>query len=208
MAGIECPECGTYANFLQLQKWQIPEGSHFSRIYYGTQAESSFVALQCSNEDCAFVIAGITQFDKVQDHWPKSTVSAAPIEDVPDHIARAAEEVHLDLGHQLFRSAAMLARAVVEAVAKELGHTNGNLKSKVDAMTQAGSIRPHISEGAHEVRHLGNDMAHGDFIDPVAEEDATLIVTLMDEILDEVFQSPARVDRARQNRLAKKQPSP
>ena len=36
-------------------------------------------------------------------------------------------------------------------------------------------------------------MAHGDFIEPVTDEDTNLMIGLMGEILDEVFQSPARI---------------
>jgi hypothetical protein len=64
-------------------------------------------------------------------------------------------------------------------------------------------IREQISVGAHEVRHLGNDMAHGDFVTQVNREDAELILTLMSEVLAEVYQSPARVAKAKSARAAK-----
>jgi hypothetical protein len=38
-----------------------------------------------------------------------------------------------------------------------------------------------VRDGAHEVRHLGNEMAHGDFVEPVDGEDAELVLQLMDE---------------------------
>jgi len=47
-------------------------------------------------------------------------------------------------------------------------------------------------------------MAHGDFIDPVTEEDSALALELMAEVLEEVFQSPARVARARAAREARR----
>jgi hypothetical protein len=44
---------------------------------------------------------------------------------------------------------------------------------------------------ADGIRDYGNEMAHGDFTDPVAGADSALIIQLMGEILDEVYQSPA-----------------
>jgi hypothetical protein len=71
-------------------------------------------------------------------------------------------------------------------------------------MFDANLIRAHVRDGAHEVRYLGNDMAHGDFVDSVSTEDSELVLTLMDEVLLEVFQSPARVKRRRDARMAGK----
>lgn len=99
----------------------------------------------------------------------------------------------------------MLARAVIEATAKEKGITEGALFKKIEALQAASHIRPHIREGAHKVRLLGNDMAHGDFVEEVDAADAELVLALMDEVLSEVFQSPAKVAKARQVREGKKQ---
>ena len=63
-------------------------------------------------------------------------------------------------------------------------------------------IRAQVRDAAHEVRFSGNEVAHGDLVDtPLPREDAEEILGLMDEILDEVFQSPARVRERKQKRL-------
>jgi hypothetical protein len=95
---------------------------------------------------------------------------------------------------------------VVEATAKELGIDIKGIFPKIEEMYEKGKIREHIRDGAHEIRHLGNDMAHGDFVVPVTEGEADLTLTLMSEVLDEVFQSPARVDKARKAREARVKP--
>ena len=97
----------------------------------------------------------------------------------------------------------LLARSVIEATAKDKGMTTGTLVTKIDAMYEARLIREDIRDGAHEVRYLANDAAHGDFADPVPQTDAELILTSMDEVLEEVYQSPARVARRRAARLGK-----
>jgi len=102
-----------------------------------------------------------------------------------------------------YRGAVLLARSVIEATAKDKGMTTGTLVTKIDEMYEKRLIREDIRDGAHEVRYLANDAAHGDFADPVPQTDAELILTLMDEVLEEVYQSPARVARRRAARLEK-----
>jgi hypothetical protein len=128
--------------------------------------------------------------------------------DVPPHIASTASEAYQCLDIYARRAAVQLARSVIEAAAKDKGITQGTLASKIDRMFEQGLIRQYIQEGAHEVRHLGNEMAHGDFVEPVSVEDADLVLTLMSEVLEEVYQSPARVVRARAARESRGKAAP
>ena len=123
--------------------------------------------------------------------------------DVPEHIAGAASEAYKCLSIGATRGAASLARAVIEATAKDRGITNGQVYDKIEEMFAESLIRS-MCDAAHEVRHLGNDAAHGDFVHPVSDQAAEEVLGLMSEVLDEVFQSPARVARQRAARLAKK----
>ncbi|WP_245178531.1 DUF4145 domain-containing protein [Streptomyces montanisoli] len=128
--------------------------------------------------------------------------------DVPVEIASLAIEAHDSLSVNAGRGAVVLARAVIEATAKDKGIGSGNLYSKIDQMHTSGLIREHIKEAAHEVRLGGNDVAHGDILSgPFSYEETAEILTLMDEVLLEVYQSPARVERARQQRLNRQQSS-
>ncbi len=128
--------------------------------------------------------------------------------DVPVEIASLAMEAHDCLSVNAGRGAVILARAVIEATAKDKGITNGNLYAKIGQLHTSGLIREHIKEAAHEVRMGGNDVAHGDILSgPFSYEETAEILTLMDEVLLEVYQSPARVERARQQRLNRQQGS-
>ena len=122
--------------------------------------------------------------------------------DVPAEIAQAASEAHRCM-QVSGRAAVLMARSVIEATAKDRGITKGKLIDKIDALSEM--VRPHVRDGAHEVRLLGNDMAHGDFTQYVSSEDANLVLTLMDEVLHDVYQSPARVAQAQAARDARKQ---
>ncbi|MGR6972998.1 DUF4145 domain-containing protein [Streptomyces cynarae] len=96
-----------------------------------------------------------------------------------------------------------MARAVAEATAKEKGISANGISNKIDKLYEQNLIREHVKEAAHEVRFGGNSVAHGD-LDDLTKEETDEILGLMREILEEVFQSPARVQRRRQKRLARK----
>jgi len=139
----------------------------------------------------------------VTTQWSPVNTRGKQYPDVPAEIAAAASEAHVCMAVEAYRGAVILARSVIEATAKDKGKTTGNLMAKIDAMYEARLIREDIKDGAHEVRLLANDAAHGDFAEPVPQADAELILTLMDEVLEEVYQSPARVARRRAARLGK-----
>lgn len=85
------------------------------------------------------------------------------------------------------------------------GITTGNLRSKIEEMANQQLIRPHIKAVADGIRDYGNEMAHGDFADPVAGADSALIIKLMGKILQEVYESPARLARVQQAVSARRQ---
>ena len=113
--------------------------------------------------------------------------------DVPDAVAAAATEATLCLSVGAYRATSVLARAVLEAIGKDQGFTMQGIKPKIEAMFEAGLIRQKIADAATVVRDLGNDMAHGDFIDPVTEEEAKRAIALMKMVLQEVYQEDALI---------------
>ncbi|MFF2306013.1 DUF4145 domain-containing protein [Streptomyces sp. NPDC058128] len=136
--------------------------------------------------------------------WEPTEIRRPTYPDVPAQIAATASEAHACLSIQAYRGAVALARAVVEATAKHHGITQGQLVTKIDRMHAEGLIREITREVAHEIRHGGNEIAHGDLADePMPSEDAEAIVEFMDAILQEVYQGPARMrdlQRRRQER--------
>jgi hypothetical protein len=130
--------------------------------------------------------------------WRPRASDTKDYPDVPDHLAEAATEAFEchSVGH--YRAAILLARSVIEATAKNKGITSGVLHAKIEEMGNQNLIRPHIKAVAHGIRDYGNDMAHGDFVAPVSAEESALVVQLMGEILDEVYQSPARLAAVQQ----------
>ncbi len=144
-------------------------------------------------------------FDNTRDEnfeWFPRIGSAPDFPDVPEHIAQAAKEAHSSFSINARMAAILMARTVVEATAKDKGITKGNLIAKIDEMAKANIIRDDTKDAAHEIRHLGNDMAHGDIADLPDSEDVQDVLALMDEVLNEVFQGPAKTARLRARRSA------
>lgn len=98
-----------------------------------------------------------------------------------------------------------MARTTIEASAKAKGITSGNLVHKVDELFNQQLIYEHVRGAAHEIRHVGNDAAHGDLVDdPLTEKEALDVLGLMDMVLDGVFIAPAKTAAHAQARLARK----
>jgi hypothetical protein len=139
---------------------------------------------------------------------PPRVIPVKVFADVPAAIAAAASEAYkCRQACNASRAAIILARSVIEATAKDKGITNGLLTSKINQLYDQRLIRPDVRDGAHEIRHFGNDMAHGDFVQDVSLEEADLVLALMEAVLTDVYQSSAQVARARPPANEGKQPS-
>ena len=132
--------------------------------------------------------------------WP-TAIHRRAYPDVPEAIASAASEAHQALGALAPRAAVAMARATVEATAKQKQITGRNLQTKIENMTAAGLISDAMKEAADEIRFAGNEAAHGDLVDePISVDDAAEVVKLMDAMLERIYQEPARVAQIRANR--------
>jgi uncharacterized protein DUF4145 len=137
--------------------------------------------------------------------WTPHVVRGKDFPDVPGHIASAADEAYKCRSIDALRGSILLARGVVEATAKERGVEKGRLYDKIEALHAQGDIRGFTKDAAHELRFLGNDMAHGDFVNEVDSDDADAVLDVMAEILSEVYQGPARVNRMKAKRQGQAQ---
>jgi hypothetical protein len=132
--------------------------------------------------------------------WLPLAAHSPTIEDVPPSIEYAAKEAYSGwvIGNHM--SAILMARTVIEATAKAKNIKSGALAVKIDLLRDGQFIRPAIAEQAHQIRFFGNEMAHGDIDDIPTTEDAEEILALMAEVLAEVFQGPARLQRLQKRR--------
>jgi hypothetical protein len=210
MTSATCGYCGTVAQMHGTSNVQVtPDGGAWGIV------QAAFACEHCNRLSVGSVRTAIAgkptaysfgQYtaDWQNAQWMPKFGAVKEFPDVPEHIAEAASEATLCLSSGAYRAVGSLARAVIEATAKDKGITKGDLATKIDALEAGDFIRPHTKEVAHEIRHFGNTMAHGDFADPVTQEEAEEIITLMSEVLSEVYQAPALLDRVQAARKAKK----
>ncbi|WP_199043137.1 DUF4145 domain-containing protein [Glycomyces salinus] len=137
--------------------------------------------------------------------WEPARIQAPAYQHVPEKIASAAAEAYVCHSVKAYRAAVILARAVVEAVAKDKGITERKpLEWKIEKLREEDLVREYVEEAAHEVRHLGNDMAHGDFEEHVKQHDSLEILEFVGIVLTEVYEGPGRAKARKEAREAKK----
>lgn len=138
--------------------------------------------------------------------WHPANAFAPEFEGLPPNIETAASEVHVSLGNGQIIAAAITARATLEAIIKDKG-INGNmsLAQKIGELQEAGSITKLLTDQAHSIRLVGNDMAHGDFESLPAKEEVEHIVEFMDAMIDTLYVQPAKLKVAQDKRNARKQ---
>lgn len=209
MASTNCGWCGDRTHMaLQMEPKVVPSREGYT--YTAT--------FRCSSELCQRLSIGsiwrrtsysnpkveLTKEPTLE--WEPKNIRRPGFQDVPKQIAETATEAHACLSISAYRGAVALARAVVEATAKDHGIAKGPLVAKIDEMHKQNLIRDITRELAHEIREGGNEIAHGDLADePMPPEDAEAIVALMDEILEEVYQGPARMLALQKSRLEREQ---
>lgn len=100
--------------------------------------------------DTAGIAAMLTEelpFPGADTRWHPVDTRGKWYPEVPAEIAAVASEAH----RCGYGGAVLLARAVIEATARDKGIATGNLVAKIDAMYERRLIREDIRDGAHEV---------------------------------------------------------
>ena len=136
--------------------------------------------------------------------WLPNFIQGRVFEDVPEPIAAVADEAHRCQSIQAFRGAMILARAAVESTVKDQEAEGVNLFQKIDALRERGIITAHTTAAAHAIRDYGNDAAHHNVAAPVLPEESAEILELMSQVLQEVYQQPARIRAVQAARAAKR----
>ena len=211
MLATTCPFCARWSHFTI--RWGVTKGTAASDATTRVAASCDFcqalsVAFGPSNHvsaessDPTYVASSLKGHEDTLEWWPKIGV-VPTVDDVPTHITNAAREAYSSASVGNHMAAILMARTVVEATAKAKGIKKGVLAEKIEALKDKQLIRPSIAEQAHEIRFMGNDMAHGDIDEQPTPLDSEETLALMAEVLSEVFQGPAKLARLRGRRTAK-----
>lgn len=159
---------------------------------------------ETSIENMTKIVDFFIGYNNFDIEWIPSKPLGKEYEDVPTDIASAASEAYACFSINQNRAAVLMARTTLEATAKQHGITEGKLFNKIEKMAEQNIITDQLKEEAHEIRMLGNDMAHGDLGTPVTEDDAADILGFLDTVLDYVYQQPMAIQKRRDLRARRK----
>lgn len=172
-------------------------------------------AYKCDNRKCGrySVVSWYTDYDPSETYrsgepeeydrtvqWSPPPLKRPEYPDVPEHVAVAARQAWVCHGHGAYIAACSVARSVIEAVAKDRGITVYGIKAKIKELTDKGLLRGDLIDSADLVREFGNDAAHGDVLNPPSEEEARDVLDIVDEVLHQLYISPARSVRLKASR--------
>ncbi|WP_175558485.1 DUF4145 domain-containing protein [Arthrobacter sp. ok362] len=117
------------------------------------------------------------------------------IQNLPPAVEIASADAYRSYKAGIYTAAVLMARTTIEATAKDHKITGGNLVEKIKKMLEEGLILESTKRAADAIRHLGNDMAHGDLSVSVGQDMARDVVELMQLILREVYELPYLAER-------------
>jgi Domain of unknown function (DUF4145) len=99
------------------------------------------------------------------------------------------------------RAAAVMFRGMLAQLLADRGSASAQgqrtLYDKLAAMSNKGSLHPSLVDWAKHIRIVGNAAAHPDTLDPVSEEEAAELGRLCRQILNVIYEVPARIFRGR-----------
>jgi len=210
MADTICGYCGKASHMSAVwgNRAQVSYGEHSP----GQVIQAAFTCDNCKRVVLCFVPSDTTHAvdAKVADAyiiaadnptWHPRAGEQPDINDVPESISHAAGEAFAAASIGATMAAILMARTAIEATAKAKGISSGTLVKKIDELKSLNLIRPDIAEVAHEIRHFGNEMAHGDIDDRPTTQEAQDVLSLMMQVLAEVFQGPALLSRVKARRV-------
>ena len=215
MAKRQCWHCNTTSHMTQYAK--------ATKFEYNEDVDDVLYVAYCRCDNCSAPNIAITE--SVRDDygtayqapqymenphrviytWLPSEPRGKEYKDVPNLIASPASEAYACYSINSYRACILMARSVIEAICKDKNIKTGNLAQKIEQLAKVASMPTIVTEQANEIRYFGNEMAHGDFTQPVSEEDANDVLDLMDIIIDYVYQQPEQLAALKKRRELRKQ---
>jgi len=132
--------------------------------------------------------------------WPLPGVADLD-PDIPPQVTSAYSEGMRALSVKAARAAVVMFRGMLAQVVADKGSAAAQAKhslyDKLEEMSQDGSLHPTLVEWAREIRLIGNAAAHPDALDPVSDEEAADLARLCRQLLNVIYEVPARIARNR-----------
>jgi hypothetical protein len=206
-----CPRCGHLSNFRESNRQAIAVGSRIPSSEHQPVLELMAV-LECLGCNQSTVViernldpadGGVPRFQGI--HWWPTPGASDLDSEVPEPVGSAFSEGMRALSANCPRAAAVMFRGMLATVVGDKGSdaakAGPNLHQQLKAMEQEGTLHPSLVEWATEIRLVGNAGAHFDELAPVDRAEATDLARLCRQLINVVYETPARIRRARQARI-------
>jgi hypothetical protein len=142
-------------------------------------------------------------------HWWPSPGAGTLDPDVSGNVASAFDEGMRALSASCPRAAVVMFRGMLAEVVADKGSSAAQqaktLYDQLKAMEREGTLHPSLVQWAAEIRVVGNAGAHPSTLDSVDPAEAQDLSQLCRRLLDVVYETPARIRRAR---TARRPPGP
>jgi len=168
--------------------------------------EQRVSTLQCPA--CSGGVVVIEQKDSANEwhgfHWWPPPGIADLDESLLEPVASAFAEGMRALSANCPRAAVVMFRAMLAEVvsdqASEAAREAPTLYKQLEMMQHEGSLHPSLVAWASEIRSVGNVGAHPNPLEAVGPDDAEDLARLCRRLIDVVYETPARIERARARR--------
>ena len=140
-------------------------------------------------------------FPEIAFSYYKAPAVKSVSDDVPPALAKDYMEGYLVLRYSP-RSAALLARRILQQVLREHGHTQWSLRNQIKSLLKSKELSSISVDSLDAVRNLGDISAHftqrGDTLLDVEYPEAELCLLVVYELFDHYYVKPAEVARINQ----------
>jgi hypothetical protein len=206
-----CPRCGHLSNFTLKAQHAVKIGPPIEQLGGKRFVNELMAVLECLGcEQCTVVIQRpVGPPDErryLGIHWWPAPGDSDLDPEVPAPVVSAFSEGMRALSANCSRAAAVMFRGMLGAVVQDKGSdaakTAPKLYQQLKAMEQDGTLHPSLVEWAAEIRLVGNAGAHPNELAPVEQAEAADLARLCRQLITVVYETPARIRRARQSRAS------
>ena len=120
---------------------------------------------------------------------------AHTLKGVPDKVKLNLDQAVRCLSAGAYNAATVMARACVEAIAKDKNAEGRDLEKKIEWLNEERIITPMLYEWAHSLRHWGNDAIHD--MEPIDMNDANEIVQFARYMIEHLYVQPVEFEKIR-----------
>lgn len=190
---IQCAFCGEEGNFELVDRKQRISKAKNKALNYDL-----YKCNGCANLTTVFWSGSSGLHDYYQMPWPRSTTRYP--KHWPADVGRYWMQAQRSLEADNWDAAGLMARSAIQLLLRHEEASGRSLKDEIDDLAKKGELPPIVQDWAHDVRILGNSIAHpkpGQ--DGVSEKDARdavkflrVLLTLMDDLPEEIKEFRAR----------------